>query len=113
MSNNLYSVRVPRSAEDSEWLVAAKSSEAAAQLYIEGVIAEDLSVDAQELAEAGELYVDLISIEDAGLARVIDWSSPEAIRRQVKPIVKSTLSLDGLEIFGVWTAHLEAEGLEP
>lgn len=43
--------------EDSFWRVAAESPEQAAQLYIQAMIDEEISVDEEELADLGELEV--------------------------------------------------------
>ncbi|MCW3784180.1 hypothetical protein [Defluviimonas salinarum] len=112
-TNALFSVRVPRSAEDSEYLVVAASAEAAAGLYVAAVMAdgaEAISVEPEEMAEAGELYVDKIGEAAEGEPRILDWGSVETITRQLKPIEKETVSLAGFE---AWAAWLEDEGIEP
>jgi hypothetical protein len=113
MDNKIYMVRVPDSLENSDWIVVAPDAEAAARLYVDGVIGETLSVDAEEMAAAGVLEVDMLNREAEGEPRVIDWGGEEV--RMIHglhpaPIETETVSLD---LFQEWTSHLEDVGLEP
>ena len=110
MTMKLYSVRVPRSVEDTEYLIVAKNADAAAEAYVQGIIDDELSVDAGEVAEAGELYVDLVNPAIEGPARTLSWGSTELVARSLAPIEKAKLSLSGID---VWQKHLEDEGIEP
>ncbi|WP_299821496.1 hypothetical protein [uncultured Jannaschia sp.] len=56
----LYSVRVPRSTEDSEYYVVASNPAAAVDTYLREVLDEGISMDEEEMAEEGWLYVDLV-----------------------------------------------------
>lgn len=59
--------------EDSFWRVAAESPEQAAQLYIQAMIDEEISVDEEELADLGELEVQTLIPEMPAAPGVIQW----------------------------------------
>ncbi|MCE6959357.1 hypothetical protein LAZ40_09865 [Cereibacter sphaeroides] len=106
---NLYSVTVPDSTEDSEFLVVAPDALAAATLYVEGVTGDQLAVDTEEMADAGELDVHLIG-DQPGEARVLQWGSDERVTRSLGPIETTEVKLDGIE---AWTRYAASEGLAP
>lgn len=111
VQNKFYIVRVPDSLENSDWIVVAPDAEAAARLYVSGVIGDVLSVDVEELAGSGRIEVDLVHGSASGEARLVVWESETAgLNLQVTPIETETVSLD---LFEEWTSHLEDVGLDP
>jgi hypothetical protein len=111
MKNRFHIVRVPDSLENSDWIVVAPDAEAAARLYVSGVIGDVLSVDVEELAGSGRLEVDLVDGAASGEARLVVWEGEAAgLNLQATPIETEMVSLD---IFEEWVSHLEDVGLDP
>lgn len=85
MSNTRYLVSIPDSMEDTSWLIDAETLEAAADQYVAAALSETISVDIEEMEDAGSLQVRNLPVIGA-TARVIDWSE----------VPERTLSLEGI-----------------
>ena len=89
-----YEVKAPSTLEDSAWNVVAESPDQAAAFYVKAALAEEISVDLEEIADGGTLRVTrlvamgrgpgLVPWEDTAevifrLADLPDWRAPDAL----------------------------------
>lgn len=94
---NLYSVRVPRSAEDSGYLVVATTAQAAATRYVQSVRGEAISVDEEEMEDEGALYVDHVGRDAEGPEGIVGWDSDRIITRRMRPYEQTEIALDRIQ----------------
>ena len=107
----LFLVSIPESFEDTDWYVAANTFEDAVRLYVDSATQEDeVSVDQQELFEAGSVIVKLYSDNFHGEAGVIDWEAAQDISHAVRIIEQIDYRLDTHADWGRWRTHCDEQG---
>jgi hypothetical protein len=106
---NLYSVRVPRSEEDTEWYIVAETSQLAAQLYLTCVNQDHIGGDPEAIYEAKALYVDHVGEDAEGEPRWIDWFGDETITRRMMPYSKEEIDIQS---FPEWDTLLTSIGFD-
>ena len=94
----LFSIRNPESVENSEYMVLADDHQQAAELYVQNIFDEGISVDEEELADQGSLEVTKLG-DVAGGARILAWEDMD----------KQTVELADIK---AWGQIAERDGFE-
>jgi|TARA_R110000850_G_scaffold97018_1_gene202700 hypothetical protein len=82
----LFKVGNRETIEDSQWRVAADSPAQAAELYVEAMFDEEISVDEGEIEDLGKIEVQANSAEMPSEPGVIQWSDDPITTFQLEDI---------------------------